>query len=432
MSALPVTSKKIDTSAEVSAININTRIDYILRFSKHPAVVIAEQTTTYSNASSQFLASLSERYNAAFISTNIQLTNIQLRCRIIEQLFAESIFDPELALYESVAKLAKNSEEPIAIVIEHAQFITRQMLHEICQLSELFKKQNKPISIVLFGNFQLGMLLVQEKNIFEKRVSVLSADTGQPLTITAKNFVNKSKNTVNKKLYIAYTVMVLMITGIIYFIVNNELLFTDKKVHKTNTLNNALITNSKEVFVTDINKYTDTTKNQQLINTVKQNSNLNLAVASPSEIANILAQQPSQYNQVKELEKAQPKDVMLALSVPVESNVVTKVNSVHNEAITDEQVYFSYTKGYVVQYGGFTDEKIYQQFRTQLHTQFYMTYTRKLKGNDYIVMTSGVYETKQKALDAIAKLPEIIQIKGPFIKSITSVQKEITEFNKNH
>lgn len=73
----------------VTTISTNARVDYILRFSKHAVLVVDQDESIYSQVASQFLGSLDNDHNAAFITISPKLNDIQIRCRIVEQLFAE-------------------------------------------------------------------------------------------------------------------------------------------------------------------------------------------------------------------------------------------------------------------------------------------------------------------------------------------------------
>ena len=98
MSALKNNIDISNDNTSVTKISAQARIDYILRFSKQAILVIDESVEQNAPISSQFLASLPEQHNAAYISLSSQFNNIQIRCRIIEQLYTGELFDPEISL----------------------------------------------------------------------------------------------------------------------------------------------------------------------------------------------------------------------------------------------------------------------------------------------------------------------------------------------
>ena len=127
-------------SSSVTKISAHARIDYILRFSKQAILVIDESIEQNTPISGQFLDGLPEQYNAAYISLSGQFNNIQIRCRIIEQLYSGELFDPEISLAVSVTNLAKKSQQAISIVLDKTQYLSLQILHELSQLAQLQKK----------------------------------------------------------------------------------------------------------------------------------------------------------------------------------------------------------------------------------------------------------------------------------------------------
>ena len=172
----------------VTKISANARVDYILRFSKHAVLVVDQDADVYSQIASEFLGSLGNEHNAAFIPISPKFNDIQIRCRIVEQLFADTLFDPEQSLAVSLINLANQENQAIDIVIEHAQFLSVQVLHELCQLTDIAKKANYAISVLMLGTPQAGLILANNKSLFHKKISVLSGKTGQLLPLNAKIF----------------------------------------------------------------------------------------------------------------------------------------------------------------------------------------------------------------------------------------------------
>ena len=129
---------------DVADINVTSRIDYTLRFTKQAVLVVGEHTEDYSQVAREYLIALSNQesaqINTAFISASSKLNNIQIRCRLIEQLFTNTLFDPEQSLAQSVLRLAQQQSDVISIIIEHAQSLSLQIKYELCQLVLAAKK----------------------------------------------------------------------------------------------------------------------------------------------------------------------------------------------------------------------------------------------------------------------------------------------------
>jgi DamX protein len=115
MSALTKNINISDNNTSVTKISAQARIDYILRFSKQAILVIDESVEQNTTISNQLLANLPEQHNVAYVALSSQFNNIQIRCRIIEQLYTGELFEPEISLAVSVINLAKKSKQSISI-----------------------------------------------------------------------------------------------------------------------------------------------------------------------------------------------------------------------------------------------------------------------------------------------------------------------------
>ena len=131
-------SVQLNTEPAVTSISVSARIDYIQRFSKQAVLVVDQDSAIYAQAARQFLINLSkeksdQEANVAFVSASTKLNDIQMRCRLIEQLYANTLFDPEKSLAVSILNLSKQSKDSITIVVENAQSLSLQIKYELCQ-----------------------------------------------------------------------------------------------------------------------------------------------------------------------------------------------------------------------------------------------------------------------------------------------------------
>ena len=106
-----------------------------------------------------------------------------MRCRLIEQLFVNTLFDPEQSLAVSVLRFAKQQGESISIVIDHAHALSLQVKYELCQLVTLAKKNKLTINVVLFGLMEAGQQLAINKSLFKSKVAIIDAGNGQILSM---------------------------------------------------------------------------------------------------------------------------------------------------------------------------------------------------------------------------------------------------------
>jgi len=403
----------------VSKISVQARVDYILKFSKHPAIVLSQQKQSYSNIASLFLTMLPERQNAAFVSASEKLTNIQLRCRLIEQLFGDALFDPEQPMYVSISRLLKQQPEPITIVIEHAHYLTRQMLHELCQFSEFAKKSNKSVGIALFGDFSLGAMLANEKAVFDKRISIISAEQGQLLPLKAKLFKQPNAIQYGKPVkVILFVVLLLIVAGGLYQLFIGEALVNNPQKTTTEV-------HQPERFVVPIANEKPVISKQ--VSPIKIESKQ--LMATPSEIINAI-QTTTTKLELHKVVSATPNEINLALLTVPTKTVQKKPESLARQLNKiDAQYYRTWKTGFVIQYAGFYEYQTYQQFLIEHPSLVYMGYHRQLHNKDYIVITSVVYPSKQQALVALNGLSKALQADGAWIKSVGSIHREINDFN---
>jgi DamX protein len=439
MSASLTNRQTLTKANPIAKISAQARVDYILKFTKHPAVVLSAQKTSYSKVASQFLTLLPESNNAAFISASEKLTNIQLRCRIIEQLFHDAVFDPEQPLYLTVARLIKQQPQAITIVIEHAHFLTQQMLHELCQLSELIKTAKASLGIALFADLSLGTKLAQERTVFEKRLTLVDADQGQLLSIKAKCFKAKSSlsRLTNVSKLIWLSTIVLSLTGGLYWLFLKGVVLPQIGVERA-------VQQPAEQFVLEP-QVAEKLKAQPTTSAVE--GAVAAQRANPQDVVQaILSEIPVPAKQPP-TPLAKPNDILQALQIsqPTESSAKTKLSIEPQQlnlpsakpelkplSAIDADYYGQWRQGFVIQYAGFSEQATYQQFIMQYPELSYFAYHRIYQHADNLVLTSMVYSSRQQALIALADLPESLRLAGAWIKSVQVIQQEINEFNLTH
>ena len=209
----------------VTTISAIARVDYILRFSKQAVMVVDEQIALCSSVGSQFLSNLSPDHNAAYITMSAKLNDLQVRCRIIEQLFGNTLFDPEQSVAVSLINLAKKHQQPVSIVIDNSQLLSLQLTHELCQLAEVAKKSDHQISILMLSTPQGGLKVCQNQSLFHKKLAIISAQTGQLISHNAKQFKpprNYFAITPMKKWLAFFVVLALIASGSVYLLFKRD------------------------------------------------------------------------------------------------------------------------------------------------------------------------------------------------------------------
>ncbi|MBA6232668.1 MULTISPECIES: SPOR domain-containing protein [unclassified Colwellia] len=436
----------------VTTISANARVDYILRFSKHAVLVVDQDANVYSQVASQFLGSLGNDHNAAFIAISPKLNDIQIRCRIVEQLFVDTLFDPEQSLAVSVINLAKQEKQTIDIVIEHAQFLSVQILHELCQLTDIAKKANYAISVLMLGTPQAGLTLAKNKSLFHKKISVLSGQTGQLLTLSSKAFKGNSSffkfNRFTKwtMAFIGF-VICLAFTGYWLFqqdvfSVNTKLKLQEVTSNSTSIISAYSKKNlSTSAEVEDI--FISLTANEQ---TVKQRTNVPAkptdivkAIMNPESTATELIA-PKLVNKTKRfesfLDKKQKKIApILTLVAAVSGDVQSKIPKSNIGLIESVGAKANYYKseqtGFVIQIAGFTRLPVYQEFIPDFKDINIKSYYRLFNQQTMLMITSEVFKTRLTAEKAVTLLPSSIQVHQPWVKSVEAINNEINAYQRS-
>lgn len=470
-----------NTPQSVTTISANARVDYILRFSKHAVLVVDHDVEVYSQVASQFLASLANDHNAAFVAISPKLDDIQIRCRIIEQLFADSLFDPEQSLAVSLINLAKQEKQAIDIVIEHAQFLSLQILHELCQLTDISKKANYQISVLMLGTPESGIALANNKTLFHQKISVLSGQTGQLLSLNAKIFkVDKSffKVTPFAKWMLALLGFVLLLGFGAWWLLQQDVfsLKTKANLEQTSQKTTSLITAFKKPITnvpaeaTDI--FTSLTNLPQAIPenlpTIPREPAAAIDIVSAivsldNESSALLTKAENSAKRVNDLnDKVSFTDAKIASQVGIPRNslhnensqkrvdisdktdVIAVNNDVKNKEITkndangaltklDEDIkyYTSLQSGFVIQIAGFTSISAYQSFLPDFEEINAKRYYRLFNQQPMLMVTSEVFDTRTEAEQALVSLPSAIKVNQPWIKSIEAINSEINAYQRS-
>ncbi|MBA6398028.1 SPOR domain-containing protein [Colwellia sp. BRX10-4] len=447
----------------VTTISANARVDYILRFSKHAVLVVDQDANVYSQVASQFLGSLGNDHNAAFIAISPKFNDIQIRCRIVEQLFADTLFDPEQSLAVSLINLSKQEKQTIDIVIEHAQFLSVQILHELCQLTDIAKKANYAISVLMLGTPKAGLLLAQNKSLFHKKISVLSGETGQLLTLNSKAFkVKTSLFTLSRftKWTLIFISFVICLGATGYWLFQQDVFSANTELKLK-----AVPANSTSI----ISAY-----NNKNVNAAAKSEDIFLSLTAPNPVIKVLMSLPAEPTDIVQaivnaekdvVESTDPiatdkvkrfesfldkkgdtenkasvtfltdKTVRAALSVKKSENKVTTlvtqapipVNSI--EDVGAEAIYYmSVPSGFVIQIAGFTRLSVYQEFIPDFVGLKIKSYYRLFNQQPMLMITSEVFETRLAAEKAVTLLPSSIKVYQPWVKSLQAINNEINAY----
>jgi DamX protein len=423
-----------------TAVSVTARIDYIQRFSKQMTVVVDKNTVIYSKVARQYLANLSQEsskqeMNVAFVAASSKINDIQMRCRLIEQLFANTLFDPEQSLAVSILRLAKQNNGIITVVVEHAQALSLQIKYELCQLVDTAKKTQNNINVVIFGLEQAAIEISQNRTIFDKKTSIIDASNGQVLALDHARFKNKTP-VFKKDLWIKVslaTLSSLLIAVVFWFIlsehesfnftalpieplVNDKPIIVPKKVSTQIQNNNLASVSDVHVALVSQNRIQDLQPVKAERNDILQA----LMLAEPIAKDNQIAENYAEIEVISANGQVTPKQVNL------NNEKLDKVSqSTKLPLMLNEQYYLDSEKGYVVQVTGFGDLLKLEQFINQYNEIDYFSYQRNLNGQKFFVLTSKIFSDKTQAREALSKLPPAISNLGAFLKSVSTIKHEI-------
>ena len=475
MSASAQTIEFPEASKSVTKISANARIDYILRFSKQAILVVDEQLENCSNVGSQFLSNLPAHHNAAFVSISAKLNNIQVRCRLIEQLFHNEFFDPEQSIAVSLINLAKHKKQAISIVVDNAHLLSLQLIHELCQLADIAKKADYQITVLMLGSPQAGITAANNSELFHKKLSILSAQTGQLLSLNAKVF--KAKHdifnwTTKKKLLALIALLSFTLLGALTWVLKSEpvsfsgLTSSDISVNNsadvtianvelpilaqgdTNQLSElvdiqgadsiAIDSSVKQASVADILRSLEEPLGLQVNNEIK--SSLALPADILKAIQKIDNEQEQNANATSDsINQIVPvKDFLVlvnkTVTTPSQPKIAASLSSQTPLLLFNQSTpnyYSQFNQGFVVQIAAFSQQNAFQTFINQHPKNQFYSYLRQLNNDHILLVTSKVYATRALATEAITYLPRSIVENQPWIKAISSVNTEIMSFQRS-
>jgi DamX protein len=451
------TSKNTLPNESVSSntdISVIARINYNLRFTKQAVFVLGQNTEQYSLLATEFLGNLSTnpskaqanklseiQLNVAFVSASNKLDDIQIRCRLIEQLFVNTLFDPEQSLAVSIFNLASEKKQSISIVIDHAHSLSLQVKYELCQLVTIAKKNNLAINLVMFGLTSAGHKIATNKSLFKNKITLIDALTGQVISlnnnkILANNhigiFTRKQKQVFIGVISTLVVVLVCLYLFIIGDIQNIDFGNEDPTLHNNNekpTLE------TKQV----INKHRSSTSTVGQSEHIKIETDVVLNKESLATNEDIHQALLNQYLPIEKIIPANTGDILQALAQVDEQIVKASVSLSKSIVVSDKkhennkqyylQSFKQLPQGYLVQIAAFNDMKSTVNFIALHKQQTLYWYKKEVKGRTYIIVTSPIFKSVESANTELSSMAESLLLRKPWIRSISSIINEINTFN---
>lgn len=439
MSALINNIGLSNDNPSVTKISANARIDYILRFSKQAILVIDESAQQNAQITHQFIASLPEQHNAAYISLSAQFSDIQLRCRIIEQLSAGELFDPEISLAVSIINLAKKPQQAISLVLDNAQHLSLQILHEVSQLAAIAKKANLIINVVMFGSPQAGVKIQDNKSLFHNKLTLLSAQSGQLLSANATIFkapqakwyaikLNQWLLSIFIFLAVIATIVIVLLKQDDAVIVQKSAVNEDEKITLSTALlepQTMVLNKAKKAILANANAvdiYLSLTRPEKIkLVEIKQEilpataNDIIIAMTSFSLAPNSLIDNNEMVNSTFE---------------PQNENVSESADllNLDSSIVLNNNYYLNKDDGFVIQIAVFSDVDLLTKFTAGLTGVEYYIHQRLLNNKTVFVITSAVFTDRALAEHELLAMPESIVARQPWIKPLEAINNEINAF----
>lgn len=442
MSALVNSKVSLKDSTSVTKISANARIDYILRFSKNAILVIDDFVDDENYVVGQFFAALPEQHNVAFVALSQQFNDIQVRCRIIEQLFSDDLFDPEVSLAVSVVNFAKHTKQAISIVVENTEYASLQIIHELCQLAEIAKQSKLSIDVVMFGSVAAGTIISNNKSIFHSNISLLSAQSGQLLSKSHGMFKEQrqwqSYFGMSKWIFVLFISLVVISATVVWLLKQDHFTFSNLPAHQQasstlledtdpllTVLPQASLTIESTTEATELAKYSDIF-NVLSGTVITESEHVELPVpASPIDIVNAMTaftNNEGRHIDENNTELVQGETIAKEVQPKIDLDVAANTNSI----VINNNYFTQLDGGYVIQIAAFSDiNNLPLPFVEALNLIEYRAYQRTLNNKNLTVLTSAHFGTRALASAAVLNLPELLQQRKPWIKSIKAINLEI-------
>jgi len=459
-----IASVQLNSEPAVTSISVSARIDYIQRFSKQAVLVIDQEVAVYTQAARQFLINLSkekssQETNVAFVSASTKLNDIQMRCRLIEQLFANTLFDPEKSLAVSILNLSKQSKDSITIVVEHAHALSLQMKYELCQLVDVANKTHSKINVALFGQEQAAQDVATNKSIFKNKLAIIDAKSGQLFSLDHAKF-NSDNSIFSNKVWlklVAAVVLVSVFIGLSWFVMINydnfslsqlpvaNVIDSDSKliINKENKHKKVPVTNDVigPIKVDELAGRADiqaALMGEELVvakveNTRAQTTDILKAIIfnETKGIAPLAVESKQQLDKPDIIKEQAPSPVdyqeIKQKAIHKATQEINKPVNTLLPLVLTPNYYLNSPTGYVVQIIGFTDISSLARFIDQYPSLEYFSYQKKLNDQMFVALTTKIFDDKEQARVALQTLPQAIIDRGVWIKALSIVQAEINE-----
>lgn len=136
----------------------------------------------------ELLTSALPNANKCYITATNSLNDIQVRSRIIEQLFGNVLFDPEKPLLNAFLEFSGDSQ--ILLAIDNGHFLSGQLVGELLQVVAEFKKRGLNISVLIAFDKQMSKTLASITSAMISVLAIPRFNEKESYTLLKQSFEN--------------------------------------------------------------------------------------------------------------------------------------------------------------------------------------------------------------------------------------------------
>ena len=421
-------SSYVTDTVEQNLDPILGRVAYLFKFTQQSILLIDSESEWYGTLGRHYLGHRPDS-NAAFISVNEKMTDIQFRCRVIEQLSPNSIFDPEKPLADTVVNLLTSDAKDISIVIEHTQHLSTQILKELLAFPQQYKSMQPgcDCQILFLGNEEAHTLCNSPAVAEAYDVIQLSARTGKPYINSQTKLdasKNKTKNLPLIPIFVGGLTLLLIISMsmLVFNSGTSDYAQLPEPTMRPTTdapiIAQTRVETDKPVSVDERNQV-----DEQAVKLDKQMPISEPAKATGKDVFIALTTSDNRdviADQAVEVSPEEKPSVILESNTPV-------INSVVESQATSNTVDIptAFGDGFHIQFAVLSNKNAVHTY-IQNFTAIPLTYyQRKSEISTSYVIVSHSFSSKKEATDMLSTLTKSEGLTGLWIKSGQSIKREI-------
>ncbi len=431
----------------------------------------------------ELLTSALPNANKCYLTAVSSINDIQVRSRIIEQLFGNVLFDPEKPMLNAFLEFGGNTE--LMIAIDNGHHLSGQIIGEILQVVAEFKKQSRVISVLFtfdkqisntIGSITSALISVMPIPKFSEKESYILIkqsfdDVPSPDTAKVKRWIENAQGNpiqllafdtqdalklakpvaMNIKLWVSNLIVVSLLLALGVYMY--RLYFTEEQ-SLPKTIKEKTIKPTVEPMVSDwssakVKEHVVKVKQTQMPEDNAASSSdileaLNNAMKPQKEVEAVTANiEPTKANSepVVNLPEnvSSEKEISLApseaefgseLDAELESNLPSSIAplTVAGYRVNNQQMLSLPSNKFVLQLTAVSQESTLETYLIEKRLDAKLTRIYKISRNnsDWLVVTYGLFDTIASARETAKNIDQ-----NAWAKSTEAIQQQIKSYNES-